>query len=94
MSFKFTDAKRAKELEEEELRRQEQAAKDQADSGSPNEETGKICALNFLSIDPEILKFMSENSNIKCNPSKLFIIPKTIKQKKSILFHFFYTLPN
>jgi hypothetical protein len=89
----FTDAKRAKELEEEELRRQEQAAKDQADAGSPNEETGKICALNLLFIDPVILKFMSENSNIKCNPSKLFIIPKQQLNQKINPFSLFYTLP-
>ncbi|XP_070506050.1 spectrin beta chain isoform X5 [Chironomus tepperi] len=36
------EAKRAKELEEEELRRLEQVAKDQADSGSPNEETVEV----------------------------------------------------
>lgn len=45
--FQYTDAKRAKELEEEELRRQEQAAKDQADAGSPREETGKHYIFNF-----------------------------------------------
>lgn len=38
--FQFIDAKRAKELEEEEARRAE-AARDQADAGSPHE-TGKL----------------------------------------------------
>ena len=70
-------------MEEEELRRQEAAAKDQADAGSPGEETGKI----YLLLDiPEIMTFMTEK-DIKYNPSKLFIILEIIKQKQS--FHFF-----
>lgn len=90
-SFKFTEAKRAKEIEEEELRRQEQAAKDQADAGSPNEETGKIFALNPSIFDPEILRFIIENFNIKCKPSKLFIIPEKILNQNSISFFTFLT---
>ena len=46
------------------MRRQEQAAKDQADAGSPHEETGKIFAINFLLFDPKILNFIIENNLI------------------------------
>lgn len=63
------------------MRRQEQAAKDQADSGSPNEETGKILALNLFLLDPRIMRFIIEEFNIKCNPSKLFITQKQLNKK-------------
>lgn len=43
----IADAKRAKELEEEEIRRQEAAARDQADAGSPREETGMFIIFNY-----------------------------------------------
>lgn len=78
--MKFTEAKRAKELEEEELRRQE-AAKDQADAGSPREETGKHEIYGFKSV---------KNLKNKCNSSELFITQKSNKIKiKKILFTFF-----
>ena len=51
------DAKRAKEIEEEEARRQE-AARDQADAGSPHE-TGKFSLLFHMIKIPE--RILSKN---------------------------------
>jgi hypothetical protein len=71
-------------VEEEEIRRQEQAARDQADAGSPREETGKFTSNHSLLLLTEFhIKTLFPSDK-----KTLFSIQ--IKIKKSS-FHFLLT---